>query len=129
MKNMSGQANLNILFVLEQFFDMAYHFISTVRDDQKDSFRLFAGKKCKFISLIGKTSLDTATHPYARMYEASYYLNIIANESYGGWNEVVKQLKEKAFKLNPNLQDYKEFERIDELDYYERMKDHPKFYD
>ena len=56
-------------------------------------------------------------------------MNIIANESYGGWNEVVKQLKEKALKLNPHLQDYKEFERKDELDYNERMKDHPKFYD
>ena len=108
---------------------MAYHFISTVRDDQKDSFRLFAGKKCKFISLIGKTSLDTATHPYSRMYEASYYLNIIANETYGEWKDLVKELKEKALKLNPNMQDFEDYQREDELDHYKRMKDHPRYYD
>ena len=61
---------------------MTYHFISTVKNEQKDSFRLFAGKKCKYISLIGETSLSTATNPYVRMHEASYYLNIIANETY-----------------------------------------------
>ena len=52
---------------------MAYHFIATVRDSSKYSFRLFAGRKAKFVSFVGKTSLDTATHPYSKMYEASYY--------------------------------------------------------
>ncbi len=60
---------------------MAYHFISTVKNDQKDSFRLIAVKKCLYLYLIGETSLSTATHPYSRMYEASYYLNIIANQT------------------------------------------------
>ena len=106
---------------------MAYHFISTVRNDQKDSFRLFAGKKCKYMSLIGETSLDTSTHPYARMYEASYYLNIIANETYADWNDLVKELKAKALKLKPHMQDYQEYEREYELNYYERMKGHPNF--
>ena len=108
---------------------MAYHFISTVRDDQKDYFRLLAGKKCKYMSLIGETSLSTSTHHYSRMYEASYYLNIIANETFADWNDVVKELKAKAFKLRPHMRDYQEYERADELEYYKNMKDHPKFYD
>ena len=50
------------------------------------------------MSLVGSTSLDTSTHPYARMYEASYYLNIIANETYAEWKDLVKELKAKALK-------------------------------
>ena len=112
-----------------KYFLMAYHFISTVRDDQKDMFRLIASKRSKYMSLVGSTSLDTSTHPYARMYEASYYLNIIANETYGEWKDLVKELKEKALKLNPNMQDFEEYQREDELDHHARMKDHPRYYD
>ena len=108
---------------------MLYHFISTVKNEQKDSFRLFAGKKCKYISLIEETSLSTATHPYARMHEASYYLNIIANETYADWNDLVKELKAKALKLQPHMRDYEEHERANELGYHKRMKDHPNYYD
>ena len=108
---------------------MAYHFISTVRDDQKDMFRLIASKRSKYMSLVGSTSLDTSTHPYARMYEASYYLNIIANETYSEWKDLVKELKAKALKLNPNMQDFEEYQREDELDHHDRMKDHPRYYD
>ena len=108
---------------------MAYHFISTVRDDQKDMFRLIASKRCKYMSLVGSTSLDTSTHLYARMYEASYYLNIIANETYPEWNDLVKELKAKALKLKPHMREYEEYERTNELGYHKRMKDHPKYYD
>tara|TARA_Y100000991_G_scaffold199141_1_gene170685 strand:- start:47 stop:379 length:333 start_codon:yes stop_codon:yes gene_type:complete len=107
---------------------MAYHFISTVKNERKDSFRLFAGKKCKYISLIGETSLSTATHPYARMYEASYYLNIIANETYSQLDNLVKKLKAKALKLQPHMRDYEEYDKTDELEYHKRMQDHPKYY-
>ena len=108
---------------------MAYHFISTVRDDSKDLFRLFAGKECKYMSLVGDTSLSTSDHHYSRMYEASYYLNIIANETYADWYDVVKELKAKALKLKPDMRDFQEYQRADELEYHKNMKDHPKYYD
>ena len=63
------------------------------------------------------------------MYDASYYLNIIANETYSEWNDLVKELKAKALKLKPHMQDYEEYERANELVYHKRMQDHPNYYD
>ena len=82
---------------------MAFHYIATTTNMSKYPFRLFAGKKAKYVSCIGETSLDTSTHPYSRKYEASYYLNIIANNSYGEWSNVVDKLKAYAKELVPNM--------------------------
>tara|TARA_A100001011_G_scaffold159251_1_gene167621 strand:- start:227 stop:553 length:327 start_codon:yes stop_codon:yes gene_type:complete len=106
---------------------MAYHFIATVRDSSKYPFRLFAGRKAKFVSFVGETSLDTATHPYSKMYEASYYLNIIANESSSDWSNVVSKLKAYAKELNPNMMEYDEYQKDNEKTFRELFKDHPQY--
>ena len=106
---------------------MAFHYIATTTNSSKYPFRLFAGKKAKYVSCIGDTSLDTSTHPYSRMYEASYYLNIIANNSYGEWSNVVGKLKAYAKELNPNMIDYETYHRDHDKEFYELHKDHPQF--
>ena len=74
-----------------------------------------------------KNSLDTSTHPYSRMYEASCYLNIIANNSYGEWSNVVDKLKAYAKELNPNMIHYEAYQRDHDKKFYELHKDHPQF--
>ena len=106
---------------------MAYHYIATTTNNSKYSFRLFAGKKAKYVSCIGETSLDTATHRYSRMHEASYYLNIIANNSYSEWSNVVDKLKAKAKELMPDMKHYEKYQRIHDKEFYELFKDHPQF--
>ena len=88
---------------------MAFHYIATTTNSSKYAFRLFAGKKAKYVSCIGETSLDTSTHPYSRMYEASYYLNIIANNAHGKWSNVFDKLNAHAKKLNPNIIHYEAY--------------------
>ena len=73
--------------------------------------------------------MSTSNEPFLRMHEASYYLNIIANETYAEWNDLVKKLEAKALKLQPHMRDYEEYERANELGYHKRMKDHPNYYD
>ena len=106
---------------------MAYHYIATVKNSSKYPFRLLAGKKATYVSCIEETSLNTATHPYSRMYEASYYLNIIANNSYGEWSNVLEKLKGYARELNPNMIHYEAYEREHEKDFRNLMKDHPEY--
>jgi len=49
------------------------------------------------------------------MYEACYYLDIIANKSYAEWDDFVMELKAKALKLQLHMRDYEEYERANEL--------------
>ena len=104
---------------------MAFHYIATTTNMSKYPFRLFAGKKAKYVSCIGETSLDTSTHPYSRMYEASYYLNIIANNSYGEWSNVVDKLKAYAKELVPNMIHYEAYQSDADSEVYELHKVHP----
>ena len=106
---------------------MAYHYIATTTNSSKYTFRLFAGKRAKYVSCIGETSLENASHPYSRMYEASYYLNIIANNSYGEWSNVVNKLKAKAKELDPNMTHYEKYRRIHDKEFYKLFKEHPQF--
>ena len=53
------------------------------------------------------------------MYEASYYLNIIANNSYGEWSNVVDKLKAYAKELVPNMIHYEAYQREHEREYRE----------
>ena len=61
------------------------------------------------------------------MYEASYYLNIIANNSYGEWSNVVDKLKAYAKELVPNRIHYEAYQRDHDKEFYELHKDHPQF--
>ena len=72
---------------------MAFHYIATVKKENKNAFRTVANKKADYVTLVGKTSLSTSNEPFLRMHEASYYLNIIANNSYSEWSNVVDKLK------------------------------------
>ena len=112
--------NIQVLYSANKCpFIMAHHYIATTTNSSKYAFRLFAGKKAKYVSCIGETSLDTSTHPYSRMYEASYYLNIIANNSYGEWSNVVDKLKAYAKELNPSMMHYEAYQREHEREYRE----------
>ena len=106
---------------------MAFHYIATTTNSSKYPFRLFAGKEAKYVSCIGETSLDTSTNPYSRMYEASYYLNIIANNSYDEWSNVVDKLKAHAKELIPNMIHYEAYQRDHDKEFFELYKGHPQF--
>ena len=57
------------------------------------------------------------------MDEASYYLNIIANESNDVWSNVVSKLKAYSKELNPNTMEYEENQKENEKTFRELFKD------
>ena len=90
---------------------MAFHYIATVKKENKNAFRTVANKKADYVTLVGTTSLSTSNEPFLRMHEASYYLNIIANNSYSEWSNVVDKLKAHAKELNPSMMHYEAYQR------------------
>ena len=102
---------------------MAYHYIATVKKENKNAFRTVANKKADYVTVVGKTSLSTSNEPFLRMHEASYYLNIIANNSYSEWSNVVAKLKAHAKELNPSMKHYEAYQREHEREYRYLMKD------
>ena len=106
---------------------MAFHYISTVKKENKNAFRTVANKKADYVTLVGTTSLSTSNEPFLRMHEASYYLNIIANNSYSEWSDVVDKLKAYAKELSPSMKHYEAYQRDHDKEFYELHKDHPQF--
>ena len=102
---------------------MAYHYIATVKKMDKHSFRSVASKKAEYVTLVGETSLSTSSDPFLRMHEASYYLNVIANNSYSEWSDVVDKLKAYAKELNPSMKHYEAYQRENEKEYRELIQD------
>ena len=103
---------------------MAYHYIATVKKENKNAFRTVANKKADYVTLVGPTSLSTSNEPFLRMHEASYYLNIIANNSYSEWSNVVDKLKAHAKELNPSMMHYEAYQREHEREYREIQEQH-----
>ena len=98
---------------------MAFPRIATVKKENKNAFRTVANKKADYVTLVGTTSLSTSNEPFLRMHEASYYLNIIANNSYSEWSNVVDKLKAHAKELNPSMMHYEAHQREHEKEYRE----------
>ena len=102
---------------------MAFHYIATVKKENKNAFRTVANKKADYVTLVGTTSLSNSNEPFLRMHEASYYLNIIANNSYSEWSNVVDKLKAHAKELKPSMMHYEAYQREHEREYRDLMED------
>ena len=43
---------------------MAFHYIATVKKENKNAFRTVANKKADYVTLVGTTSLSTSNEPF-----------------------------------------------------------------
>ncbi len=109
---------------------MAEYFVVTTKDDDGALFQTRSKQFTRDITPVGKTTLNNSAQEYNRLHEASYYMNILANNMYREWNDYTDELKEKAKQLvgEHAFVEWQDFIRMEDEEIRRLQKELPAMY-
>ena len=75
---------------------------------------------------LGEVNLSTSSDHIWRLAEMSYYCNIIAKRLHGSndWNEVKDKIKAIVLSIDPDTEEFEEYERRTRLMINDYLKEH-----